>query len=439
MEVAASILAFIFFIPFLPLVGAIMGAYALIKGCKQPYLAKLAIIAGLLITILQVVVFLNLEASSDDILDYNIPDVEAPEPINSMYKDGDYENILKTDFHPAGFEEAAVFSYYRGLANMQTGNYSNLDFENSILWLEMQDSVTQAKYVEFYYAKSIAEYRDGNYEEALGSIERALQIRPAFRSFRMFRAEILEKLGRTGEALSEYGTLADQAASVETRLMFNNNDFNFEDRMYTEEFTIRLVPINNYPYPLNLSDLCILLESKFLAQCEVDDVYNIKYAKENGQANAEQLIQFLELKYADTWPDSVVVGITESDMTSGQANYLFSLVPVGRQGSGVGIVSIYRFAHSLPLTFKRDEVLNRRLGIQLVSAVGQMLGFSRPTSSQCPLAYPNSIKDFSKKSSALCEGTAMQRDSFLKSYNMVEIPDERIIEYERVYKKYGFD
>ena len=53
------------------------------------------------------------------------------------------------------------------------------------------------------------------------------------------------------------------------------------------------------------------------------------------------------------------------------------------------------------------------MSIQAISAVGTGLGFQRPMSDHCPLAYPNGVEAFVLKRGQLCASEVRDRDAFL--------------------------
>jgi len=92
------------------------------------------------------------------------------------------------------------------------------------------------------------------------------------------------------------------------------------------------------------------------------------------------------------------------------------------------------FDNTLPPIDEKNLFLNRRIGIQLISTTGQIYGYKRPILPHCPLAYPNSILDFSVKSPKLCDETIKQRDTMLSIYeeDMLNISENQLIKLKKV-------
>jgi predicted Zn-dependent protease len=105
-----------------------------------------------------------------------------------------------------------------------------------------------------------------------------------------------------------------------------------------------------------------------------------------------------------------VVGVTSHDMYAEDANFVFSIsFPEWR----VAVVSSYRLTERLPAYWDADVLATRRVLVELLSAIGTGLSLARPTSAHCPLAYPNSLKQFIERSDRLCDSTRTQWRSLL--------------------------
>jgi hypothetical protein len=111
------------------------------------------------------------------------------------------------------------------------------------------------------------------------------------------------------------------------------------------------------------------------------------------------------------------------------------------EASGIGIISTHRFQAGVPDFHEPTIVAARRLAIQALSTSGSMLGFPRPTHPECPLAYPNEVREFHQKRSRLCESDIEQPDALLRRRGRTPTPFgvERAAEVERVYRAYALE
>src|SRR5207247_2100445 len=96
---------------------------------------------------------------------------------------------------------------------------------------------------------------------------------------------------------------------------------------------------------------------------------------------------------------------------------------------------------STPAVCAPHLVATRRVAIQALSTTGSMMGFMRQTRLDCPLAYPNDLRQFQLKASALCDSTITQRDALLREVAGPSVPvtPERRAEIEKVYRAYYFE
>lgn len=106
-----------------------------------------------------------------------------------------------------------------------------------------------------------------------------------------------------------------------------------------------------------------------------------------------------------------------------------------------GIISTHRFQAGVPDFYEPAIVGARRLAIQALSTTGSMLGFTRPTHPECPLAYPNEVREFQQKRSRLCESDVERRDALQRRRGGTPTPfgTERAAEVERVYRAYALE
>jgi predicted Zn-dependent protease len=85
----------------------------------------------------------------------------------------------------------------------------------------------------------------------------------------------------------------------------------------------------------------------------------------------------------------------------------------GNEQAGVGVLSTSRFTSPISDYYEPAIVATRRIAIQALSTTGSMFGFTRPTDPECPLAYPESLREFQQKRLRLCDSDKQQRDQLL--------------------------
>jgi predicted Zn-dependent protease len=190
-------------------------------------------------------------------------------------------------------------------------------------------------------------------------------------------------------------------------------------------------------------DLCLLLESKWLVPCtplppvQMDEALILDERRR--QYQAERILTELARGYpAHLRPHPYIIALTERDIFGPDTNFVFSWqVPT----AGLGVLSTHRFVTGLDDFYEPGVVATRRVGIQLLSTSGSLLGFTRPTYPECPLAYPHAFNEFLLKGSKLCESTIEQRDALLKTRGGSSTPFGVVKseEINRVYRAYHFD
>ena len=104
-------------------------------------------------------------------------------------------------------------------------------------------------------------------------------------------------------------------------------------------------------------------------------------------------------------------------------------------------MSTYRFLDELEDFYERPMIATRRLGIQFISTTGSLLGLTRPTKPECPMAYPNNFRAFLPKGLRLCDSTIQQRDELLRKTGgtATRFGMKRNEEISRVYRTYHFE
>jgi predicted Zn-dependent protease len=204
-----------------------------------------------------------------------------------------------------------------------------------------------------------------------------------------------------------------------------------------------LVPFNGPDARVSASDLCLLLESKWLLPCallppiQVDDTQILDTRRR--QYGGDRILEELGRRYpADRRPHPFIIAVTGRDIFAPETNFVFSWQS---PSTGLGVMSTHRFMAGLDDFYEPGVVATRRVAIQLLSTSGSLLGFTRPTQPECPLAYPHGVREFMLKGSRLCDSTVAEREALLKRRGGPSAPwgAAKAEEIGRLYRTYHFD
>jgi predicted Zn-dependent protease len=137
---------------------------------------------------------------------------------------------------------------------------------------------------------------------------------------------------------------------------------------------------------------------------------------------------------------SHILAVTDRDIFAPRTSFVFSWQR-SNEAHAVGVLSTSRFATDIPDYYEPELVATRRVALQALSTTGSMLGFTRPTDPQCPLAYPESFREFQYKRLRLCQSEGRQRDQLLGrrggvARRLTRAEGENIV---LVYQKYFID
>lgn len=331
--------------------------------------------------------------------------------------------------------------------------------EAALPWIENFDNVKQRRYSNVYFMLGEIEGEKAEYHRAEDFLLQGLTLEPQNFHYQLYLGDIYTNAGKEYMARDHYTALLEipslepeQEALIRISSAKNgdNDLYAAEVRNTLTEMTyldyplITLIPINNLPDTVPLQDICLILEPVFRMGCVVQKPLTLskEVSGEGGkQIDAARVLPVLE----STYPRSgfaPIVGIIADDMYSGTANFVFSLQAID---TGYGVVSTFRlFQEDLGLL--GSEQLNiRRLAIQLISVVGQLLRSLRPIQPYCPLAYPNSLDEFLQKRASLCPVTRKVLEELLAEIGAQDgVHFSRFSESEvesmlRVKSKYGID
>ncbi len=328
--------------------------------------------------------------------------------------------------------------------------------EHTLPIIKNMHNVSQRKYSHVYFSLGRLYRHQENFLTAIRHVKDGLVLEPQDIYHQIFLGELYRLLGKPDLALSHYRTIGKLPTLKEEERLVIQRKINqlrnvteignkkwdvLHARLY-EGVSYKILPINNFGSLINLHDICILVQSKYLFPCEVlspielDE--NIILERRRDQYSGDKIHEELLRRYPDPANRNFfVIAVTDRDIFGNDTNFVFSWQD---RSWKIGVVSTYRFVAGLDDFYEMDIIPTRRLGIQFLSTIGSLHKFSRPISPNCPLAYPNDFVEFSGKSSKLCESTISQRDAILKKFGgpgRLFSPQEKK-EINRVYSKYHF-
>ncbi|MCB1706139.1 MAG: hypothetical protein KDI17_14845 [Halioglobus sp.] len=321
------------------------------------------------------------------------------------------------------------------------------------------DNVQQRRYADVYFVLGEITAADAQFARARGYLLQGLRLEPNNLMYQLYLGDMYMKAGDTRLAREHYlelletpGLAPEQRAMI--RISMPEGDgvdrFTEESRKQLAQMAfldyplITLVPINKLPDAVVPTELCLILESVFRMGCVVKSPITFapnEAGLRNGQIDAVAVIAELESTFARPGV-APIVGIMSEDIFSGTARFVFSTQALD---SGYGVVSTFRFFQTGRYSYANENIYNRRLTVQLISVVGQLLGFERPLQPYCPLAYPNSLDEFLLKRAALCPSTQSSLDELLAELGTQEgirfskFSSAKISRILEVKARYGID
>jgi predicted Zn-dependent protease len=375
---------------------------------------------------------------------------------------GEHEEVIRAvdDFlgrHPLGDDTFRIL-LLKGESQRRLGRIADaIDaYQRVVPFVERLHNVGQRRFVVVYFRLATLYRAQRRLDEAVRFVEAGLTREPQNTYYQILLGDLLAERGERQRALSHLEAVLDSAsANPEERVVLRLKI----DRLRTGArpspplhlpsprrhagLSIGLVPLNAPAPTVSLADLCVLLESKWLIGCGVLPPIQVDEAalldRERGQYAGERVLEALARRYpAHAPPHSTLIALTGRDIFGPDTSYVFSWQA---PQAGLGVLSTYRFTVALEDFYEPRVIGTRRVGVQLLSTSGSMLGFSRPTRPECPLAYPHDFREFALKGTRLCEPTIEQRDALLRKHGGPATPfDARTLaEIQRVYATYAFD
>ena len=329
-------------------------------------------------------------------------------------------------------------------------------YEQALPFIEKLNNVAQRRFVLVFFRLGTLYRRKAQYDTAIRFVEAGLTRQPQSTSYQILRGELMRERGDRDRALKHFATvLASPTPTPEERVVLRIKmtrlgatspeapALNLAAQPLHSGVSFGIVPINSPNASVSVSDLCLLLESKWRVLCAPLPAVQVDEARildeERQQYAAEKILQELARRYPPNQrPHSIIIGLTERDIFGPDTNFVFSWQA---PQAGLGVLSTYRFVAGLDDFYEPDIIGTRRVGVQLLSTSGSLLGFARPTQPDCPLAYPHDFREFLLKNTKLCESEIEQRDVLLKTKGVPShrFGDRKNDEISRLYQKYYFD
>jgi len=331
-------------------------------------------------------------------------------------------------------------------------------YEQAIPMIERFHNVERQRFAPVYARLGMLYRGRGRHAEAVARVEEALRLAPQSLEVNILLGELLAEQGDRDRAHDHFrGLLRASMLTSEERAVIRAKLDRLEwgrpgrsaqppdltGLAVHQGLSIALVPVNETPALVSLPSVCALLESKWLLPCEVLAPITLDEAElldpVRRQYDGDRVLGALRTWAAARGPRrTLMVAITPRDLSGPGTNYVFSWQ---QQGGLFGVISTHRFTAALDDFYEPELIATRRVAIQALSTTGSMMAFTRPTRPDCPLAYPNSLREFQLKTSALCTSTIAQRDALLRELGGPSVPSapERRAEIEQVYRAFYFE
>jgi predicted Zn-dependent protease len=328
-------------------------------------------------------------------------------------------------------------------------------YQRALPFVERLHNVAQRRFVFVYFRLGQLHRAQGKHDAAIRLVEAGLSREPQNAYYQILLGELLAERGDRDRAMQHLqAVLASPTPTPEERVVLRIKLDRLRGgaspaspplaapRLHAG-LSVGIVPLNAPPAGIAVADICLLLESKWLIRCvvlapiQVDEAAILDPAR--GQYDADRILAELGRRYpAHRKPHRVLIALTGRDIFGPETNFVFSWQA---PQAGLGVLSTYRFTAGLEDFYEPRVVGTRRAGIQFLSTSGSILGFSRPSRPDCPLAYPHDVRELALKGSRLCESTVEQRDALLRTSGGPGVPVDarRLAEMQRVYSTYAFD
>ena len=293
-------------------------------------------------------------------------------------------------------------------------------------------NVTRREYSETYFRFAAILREKGLFDRAVAVVESGLRLSPQHVNGQIFLGELFAESGQKDRALAHYqkqlassipvseerAVLSMKVAQLSSRAPALTSDESLQSAPLYVGLSIGLVPINQRPTGIALEDVCAILEMSWRVRCDVLPAVDVPpdgiWVDDRRQYNADALLEDITRRLP--WParrHTHIVAITEYDIFGPDTSFVFSWQRHSDEHAEA-VLSTSRLVEEIPAYYEPAIIPTRRVAIQALSTTGRMFRFERPTDAECPLAYPESLREFQFKRLRLCASEVEQRDLLLQ-------------------------
>ena len=292
-------------------------------------------------------------------------------------------------------------------------------------------NITRREYIETYFRFAEILRERERYDRAITVVESGLRLSPQHTAGQILLGALFSDSGQKDRALAHYqkqlassvpvseerAVMAMKVAQLSPRPPALNADDSLQSAPLYVGLSIGLVPINERPFGIVLEDVCAILEISWRVRCDVLPAVDVLpdgiWVEERGQYDADALLEDITRRLP--WParrHTHIVAITALDIFGPDTSFVFSWQRHNDEHAEA-VLSTSRLAEDIPAYYEPAIIPTRRVAIQALSTTGRMFRFERPTDAECPLAYPESLREFQFKRLKLCASEIEQRDRLL--------------------------
>ena len=228
----------------------------------------------------------------------------------------------------------------------------------AVRFIEQLHNVGQRRFVFVYFRLALLYRAKTRPDAAIRFVEASLTIEPQNVYYQILLGELLRERGDRERALQHLTTvLASPTPNPEERIVLQikidrlrgatpmQPDPPLAAQPLFSGLSFGLVPFNGPDGRVSASDLCLLLESKWLLPCaplppiQVDDAQILDGRRR--QYGGGQILDELARRYPpDQRPHPFIIAVTGRDIFAPETNFVFSLQA---PSTGLGVMSTHRF------------------------------------------------------------------------------------------------
>jgi predicted Zn-dependent protease len=307
------------------------------------------------------------------------------------------------------------------------------DYASALAIIEKRvNNVNQRQYAHAHFRLGVLLHERKRLDAAIARVETGLRLTPQYVEGQIQLGELLVERGDRERALQLYrAVMASSLPVSEERVVLaikidrltagvpgaSVKGSDLSAASFYPNVSIGLVPLNGPRDEVDLGDICVILEASWRIRCAVLEPFTIPESEilveERGQYAADRILDKLRRRWPESSrPHPYLLAVTDRDIFGPNTSFVFSWQG-GGETAGTGVVSTSRFVAAIPAYYEPEIIATRRVALQALSATGRMMDFTRPTNPTCPLAYPNSFREFQEKRLQLCDSDIEQRDRLL--------------------------